>query len=267
MAEKKTFSANVENTKNDEIVIAKEYEPEGGMNIPRFCEKELLAVMGTADPSRSMAPFEDENFEIWGCQVCVVYPDVKRLDVLFEMHTESYWKHSEVFPRLKEIKQPMYMQKEVKELPTSMRYPIEIIEQYRGYSTSTISHMLALAYHSFIMTEKPKHVALFGIAMFADEEYSEQRPCCEYWLGRMEGAGMDIEIAPGSALLASPGLYGYQNYNPIAYDLRTRLIGVEMGINHSKNELEKWKQQLWRNEGAKAEDEYWLRKIQKGEID
>lgn len=250
-----------------EVVRPVQYEPEGGVNVPRFCEKDMLAIMGTADPSRSFAPFDDNNFEIWGCQVCIVYPDIRRLDVLFEMHKESYTKHPDVLPRLKEVKQPMYMQEAHDEFPTSIRYPVEIIEQYRGYSTSTISYMLALAFHSFVMTEKPKHVALFGIQMFAEEEYAEQRPCCEYWLGRMEGAGMDVEVAPGSALLASPGMYGYQNYNPIAYDIRQRLIGIEVGLNHSQNEVEKWKIQLARNEGAKAEDEYWLRKIQKGEID
>lgn len=256
----------MESTTNKEIVVAKSYEPKDGMNVPRLCEKDLLAVMGTADPSRSMAPFDDENFEIWGCQVCTVYPDVKRLDVLFEMHTENYWKHPEVFPRLQEIKQPMYMQQKVEELPTSMPFPIEVIKQYRPYGTSSIAYMLALAYHSYIMTEKPKHVALFGIKMFAEEEYSEQRPCCEYWLGRMEGAGMDVMVAPGSALLASPGLYGYENYNPIAYDIRQRIVGLEMGLNHSKNELNKWTLQVAKNEGGLSENEYWLRKIQKGEI-
>jgi len=248
-------------------VEAKQYEPENGLKVPYLCKKDLLVVLGTADPSRSFAPFDDENYEIWGCQVCIVYPDVKRLDVLFEMHTKNYWNHTSVFPRLKEIKQPMYMQEKVKELPTSMRYPIEIIKQYREYVTSSIAYMLALAYHSFIMVERPKHVLLCGIKMFADEEYSEQRPCCEYWLGRMEGAGMDIEIAPGSALLASPGLYGYENYHPLSYAVRDRIVGLEMGLNHAKNELEKWKLQVAKNEGGLSENQFWLRKMQKGEIE
>lgn len=256
---------STEKTITDHLLIAKKYEPEG-VDVPRLCEKELLAVMGTADPSRKMAPFKDDNFEIWGCQVCITFPDIPRVDVLFEMHKANYWKDPDTYTRMKKINLPMYMQEKHKEFPTSMRYPIEIVEHYRAYSTSTISYMLALAYHSFVMTEKPKHVALFGIQMLADAEYSEQRPCCEYWIGRMEGVGIDVEIAPGSAVLASPGLYGYEGYNPISYDLHKRIVGLQMGINHSQKELEKWKQQLARNEGAKEEDEHWLRKLQKGEI-
>ena len=126
--------------------------------------------------------------------------------------------------------------------------------------------MLALAYHSYLMTEKPKHVALFGIIMHADEEYSEQRPCCEYWLGRMEDAGIDIMINPGSAILGAPGLYGYENYTPFAYDIRQRITGLTNGLDKAKAEFEKWKLQVAKNEGGLAENEYWLQRIQKGEF-
>ena len=196
-----------------ELIIAKSYAPKGGMDIPYFCQKDLLAIIGTADPTRQAAPYEDKNFEIWGVAVATTFPDVKRLDIQFEMHTEGYWrKDPNVTKRLQETTVPIYMHDKYKEIPTSMKYPIDIVKQYRTYHTNSIAYMLALAYHSFIMTENPKHVALFGIHMSAGEEYTDQRPCCEYWLGRMEGAGMDIELAPGGALLAAMGLYGYENY-------------------------------------------------------
>ena len=225
---------------------AKPYAP-GNIEVPHLCQKELLTILGTADPTRAMAPYGDENFEIWGCHVCCVYPDVKRIDIQFEMHGPGYWKRPEILKRVQEQTVPIYMQNVNPEIPNSMRYPVEIFDHYRAYSTSTISHMLALAYHSFVMTERPKHVALFGIMMLAEEEYGEQRPACEYWLGRMEGVGMDIMINPGSAILVAPGLYGYHNFSPVVYDLESRSIQLHNGLNESRREQKKWELQAAKN--------------------
>ena len=174
------------------------------VEVPYLCQKDLLAIVGTADPSRRAVPYEDENFEIWCPSVLTVYEDFKRADLVFEMHTEGYWEHDAVKKRLMKTTQPMYMQEKHEDIPTSMRYPIEVIKWYRNYHTNSISYMLALAYHSFVTTGKPRHVALFGIVMSCKEEYGEQRPCCEYWLGLLEGAGVDIEVSPDSAILAPP---------------------------------------------------------------
>lgn len=242
-------------------------QPEGGMNVPYLCQKDLLAVIGTADPTRQAAPYEDKNFEVWGVAVATSYPDVKRLDVQFEMHTDGYWKRDpNVAKRLSAVKVPLYMQQHWDEFPTSIPFPLEIVKQYRQYFTSSIAYMLALAYHSFVMVEKPKHVALFGVHMAAGEEYGEQRPCCEYWLGRMQGAGMDIEVAPGGALLVAGSVYGYENYNPICLEFRQRISDIVGGMQQSREEIAKWQEQLHRNEGAKIEAEYWLRKVQRGEF-
>lgn len=231
---------------------------------PYLCQKDMLAILGSADPSRRAAPYEDENFEIWCPSIMVTFPDFKRADCIFELHTEGYFDRPEIIKRLAEIKQPLYMQKPYEEFPTSIRYPIEIIKQYRQYHTNSISYMLALALHSFITTGKPRHIAMFGIVMSCEEEYGEQRPCCEYWLGRLEGAGIDIEISPDSAILASPGLYGYQTYNPILLDMRQRLDGLQIGMKQTDKELETWMKQKYRQEGAMDEDRYWLDKLTKG---
>lgn len=237
------------------------------IKIPYLCQKDLLSIIGTADPTRAMAPYEDPNFEVWGVAVASTYEDVKRLDLQFEMHTEGYWKKDpNVIKRLSETTVPIYMHEKHPEIPTSIVYPIEIVKKYRKYFTNSIAYMLALAYHSFLLNEKPKHVALFGVHMAHEEEYTEQRPNCEYWLGRMEGAGIDIEIAPGGALLASNGLYGYENYNPVCWDMRQRINGLTQGVQESQSEINKWTLQKSKNEGAIVECEFWLRRFQRGEF-
>ena len=237
------------------------------IEIPLLCKKEMLAIIGTADPTRKAAPYEDDKFEVWGVAVAATYPDVKRLDVQFELHTEGYWKRDpNVTKRLQETKVPLYMHEKYPDIPMSIRYPIEIMQAYRKYFTNSIAYMLALAFHSFVATKNPKHVALFGVHMEATEEYTEQRPCCEYWLGRMEGAGMDIEMAPGGAILTSMGLYGYENYNPVCWDMRQYINAMHGGVGQAAKEIKRWELQKAKNEGGVIAVEHFLRKFQRGEL-
>jgi hypothetical protein len=157
------------------------------------------------------------------------------------------------------------MQETHKDIPKSVRYPIETVVGYRKYFTTAIGYMLALAYHSFVTTGRPKHIAVFGVHMSAREEYTEQRPCCEYWLGRLEGAGVDLFLAPGGALLTANGLYGYENYDPICYAMRQRITSLRKGYDKADKTREQWLMQRTKNEGAIFEAEYWLRRFQRGE--
>jgi len=237
-----------------------------------FCQKDMLAIVGTAE-TMPMAPFNDPNFEIWAVSVCATYPAFKRADLYFEMHNKSYWGKEEpdgskpIIDRLNNFDGPTYMFDHYKEVPRSVRFPIDVIvDKYRRYHTTSITYMLALAYHSFIETGKPYHVGIYGIHMASREEYTEQRPCCEYWLGRMEGAGMDITMAPGGSVLTSNGLYGYEGYHPAIPKLRDRLNGINAGIQQCEQELDKWTNQKWKQLGAAAEDEYLMRQFQLGNM-
>ena len=229
-----------------------------------YCQKDMLAIVGTA-PTMQGAPYTDEKFEIWSVAQAVSYPAFKRYDVLYEMHTEGYWKDPPVLKRLQETKAPiMVMHKHNPEIPGSVPYPIELMTaKYRRYHTTSITYMLAWALHSFLMTKKPYHVALFGVHMEAREEYTTQRPCCEYWLARMEQAGMDVFMA-GGAILASQGLYGYENYDPVCWKIRQRITGLTQGVNIRANEEHSALLQKHEQIGAMKEAEYWLREAQTG---
>ena len=49
-----------------------------------YCTKDKLAILGTAQ-SLSMAPYADEDFEIWGVSTLLEFEVAKRFDVLFEI--------------------------------------------------------------------------------------------------------------------------------------------------------------------------------------
>ena len=236
--------------------------------VPLACQKEKLAILGTASPTRAHAPYADASYEIWGLGVTGTYSDVKRTDVVFEMHTAAYWdKDPNVKKRLQETKVPVYMWEHHDDIPTSIKYPLDVILQYRKYHTNSITYMMALAYHCFLTTEKPKRVELYGIHMAAREEYQDQRPCCEYWIGLMEGAGMEVKPSEEGALLKGDvGLYGLENYSPACFEIRQRIFGLTAGTENATDEILRWQLQKAKNEGATVEAEHWLLKFQRGEL-
>jgi hypothetical protein len=231
-----------------------------------YCQKEKLALLGTAE-SLVSAPWDDDEYELWGVAQITTYPVYKRADLLFELHQESYWNDPNIVPRLNRFEGPTYMQKHYDIVPRSVEFPKELlVTSLRRYHTTSVTYMLAWAYKSFIETHKPAHVSLFGIHMSTREEYTEQRPCCEYWLGRMEGAGMSISLSPGGAILSSRGLYGYEGYHPMIPRITERLDGLKAGETHWQNLVKEHERELYRQQGAIVEGEYWLRLLQTGEI-
>lgn len=90
-------------------------------------------------------------------------------------------------------------------------YPLDdVLEAFPRYFTNTISYLLALA----ILMEFEK-ISMFGVDMAQDTvlhaEYAEQRPSCEYFLGVAQGLGIEVELPPGSDLLKSFTLYGFDD--------------------------------------------------------
>lgn len=234
-----------------------------------LCQKDKLAIVASAEPTRGMAPFDNKDYELWGLSVTSTYPDVTRLDLLFEMHPEDYYERDpNVLKRLQELKQPLYMLKQRDDIPMSMAYPLDMItSEYRPYHTSSISYMLVFAYHSFLITGKPSRVEVYGAHMEAKEEYQDQRACCEYWMGCMEAVGIDVVPPADGVLLASTngGLYGMENYNPICWDMRQRTYGLQNGIADAVSKIQAGETQKAKNEGALYECEFWLLKHQRGE--
>jgi hypothetical protein len=230
-----------------------------------YAEKDFLAILGTAE-TMPATPWEDEKYEIWAVAQCATYPAFKRADLLFELHPKDYWGDPNVTARINQWPGPIVMQDHYPEIPNSIPFPLDTILQYRKYHRTSITYMLALAYHSFRTKGKPYHVGLFGVHM-ADirEEYAEQRPCCEYWLGRMEDAGMDIFLA-GGAILQAPGLYGYEKYNPLTWKFRERVDGLTNGMHQRAQEEREAELKKHEQMGAIKEAEYWLRLAQRGEL-
>jgi len=248
---------------------------EAALDIPKeingenqiYCMKDKLAILGTA-PTMPQTPWGDKELEIWALSQCPTFPTFGRADILFELHSPEYWSADEnIIPRINEWPGRMIMQDKFDYVPNSERFPIKTILGYKRYHRTTLTYLLALALHSRKMTGKPEHVSLYGVHMEdKEEEYGEQRPCCEYWLGRLEDSGVEIFIA-GGAVLAAPFLYGYEKYSPLALQLRQRMDGLLAGAVQREAEKRQAELDISKQQGAAGEAEFMLRQLQRGELD
>lgn len=124
---------------------------------------------------------------------------------------------------------PVYMLDAEERYPSSVSYPVlDVIQEAgRDYFTSTVAYMLAMA---FALTDEVGEVALFGIDLVHDTEYGNQRPCAEYWIGRLESAGVRVTLHEDSALCKHVGgRYGYESGDPFQ-----KLLLTQLRLNESR---------------------------------
>ncbi len=166
---------------------------------------EKVAILGRR-LSVMDAPFDDESFEIWGVNDVFTMIPRERSTRWFAMHRlerippcDLGWMVGQAIP--------VYMLETTPEVPLSVAYPLRPVIHFfkSSYFTSSIAYALALA--GF---EQFKEIHLYGVEMDREKEIANERPCIEYWIGRLEERGVKIWIHPNSSLMTHGGLYGYQ---------------------------------------------------------
>lgn len=112
----------------------------------------------------------------------------------------------------------------------AFEYPLtEVVEYCQSYYfTNTPAYMIALA-----MTRKAKKISLFGVDFdYGDPRgaYEAGKPCVEYWVGRAQARGIEIDLPAMTNLMSvrtlqQKGLYGYGFEQPIfAHDASGRIV-------------------------------------------
>lgn len=228
-----------------------------------------VAIVGYA-PSRDMAPFNEEGWEIWGLND--LYQHIPKYDRWFQIHTanevqrrflelpetrDSWDKHVE---KLKTMQCPIYMQFTHPGIPNSVAYPLETMYEHFGqcfvnpdhakYFTNSISFMLALAIY-----EGYDEIHVYGVDMATanwDGEYAHQRPSCEFWLGVAAGRGIKIFIPDQSDLLKTRFLYGYEDEKQHVFE--TKVAGLRDDLKAKKaqaiEQQKRWREHEMQYAGA-----------------
>lgn len=211
---------------NQEIVVDDYDGPVmTGTHIPRTRKK--VAIVGFAPSSMTdvRAFFGDPDWEIWGLnQLYVVFPEMmNQATRWFQIHHRTSYNASlrdhDHHAKLAEMKFPVYMQVVDPDIPNSVEIPKnKILNKFGDYFTNSISWMLAVA-----IMEGFEKIAIFGVDMAQDTEYSEQRPSCEWLIGWARGAGIDVHIPQQSDLMKTMWLYPYEDNKPFRQKIEKRI--------------------------------------------
>lgn len=109
----------------------------------------------------------------------------------------------------------------------------------KGYLTNTISYMLALA-----IIEGYEQIGIWGVDMAVSSElrgkneYSWQRPSCEFFLGWAAGMGIKVYIPPTADLLKTRHLYGFEEPQASDWSKKTDEIIASMQQRQQQAEQE-----------------------------
>ncbi len=164
-----------------------------------------LAIVCGGPSSEMLAPFEDDEYEIWVLgNRCQRYP---RYDRIFEIH-DKMAEHDEGYPQwLVDKNIPLVVGEkfpiQAKHVTT---FPYDESEELFGslYLTSSPAMMLSLA-----ILRGYGYVEIYGVDLaIEDSEYFWQRPCMEAWIGFARGKGMDVVLHELSPVLKADYVEG-----------------------------------------------------------
>lgn len=213
-----------------------------------------IALLGSAPSSKWVAPFKDPEWEIWGCAPANM--DLPRCDVFFEIHaidtTLQEPQYADFVAWCK--KHPkIYMQEKRPEYPGSIAYPKdEMFAKFGPYFwTSSLSYMLALA-----IDKKPEAIGLWGVDMSAEDEYSHQRPGCQYFIQEAEKLGIDIVVPYGSDILFPHPPYGYREASHMWSKMNTRWKELAGKRSALQAQLANAQEQISILDGAMSDAQY-----------
>ena len=162
-------------------------------------DKVILLGMGS---TRVECPFDCETWSVnMGYQqICQLDGHFSRIFLTHTQIRDVNGKEAfkwEQFNKLAEAGVIVYNIHNIKGLNSKM-YPFKRISKKFNteYFSNTISYMIAKA-----LDEGYKKVSLYGCDMMTQSEYAWEKGGLEYWIGRLQQAGVDVFIAEGSTLL------------------------------------------------------------------
>jgi hypothetical protein len=190
-------------------------------------KRKKVAIIG-GGTTRKDVPYDDDGWEFWGVNEI----KQKRVDRWFELHPLALNNDYEM-AQLKKYKVPVYMIRVYKEVPKSVRYPIEDVlsmDGAREYFTCTFAFQVALA-----IFEGFKEIGLWGVSLGlgSPRERVVEKACLEWWLGYAVGRGIKVRIHDEDDLAKSTFLYGY-NYFWEAHDVNKRItrLGLQIALRN-----------------------------------
>lgn len=225
--------------------------------------RKKLAIVGFASSSRMLAPFDDDDWEIWAMNQ--LYRFIPRATRWFEIHNRPMFeadivRDTDYVGWLQKCPIPIYAADVFNDIPASVRYPIEDVTRKFGvtfvgdvhprpYFTSSPAYMVALG-----IALGFEEIGIWGIDLVVGREYDYEKACMEYFLGIATGRGIKVTLPVQTALLKAAYRYGIDPTPPPGP------FSKEM-FESRMNQLQQRKQQLltevYAIDGAVQEHQHW----------
>jgi hypothetical protein len=232
------------------------------------CRTRKVAILGFA-ATVADCPWRDPSWELWGMNGFwrAAQPDFgieapeDRFSLWFDMHSREYTREYGVRAGFGD-EQEKWLQREhpfqifmldaAADFPSVRAFPIGyvIATLGRDYFTSTVAYAIAYAATLPDVAE----IGLWGIDLVHNTEYTDQRPCAEYWIAKAEAAGIDVTIHERSALLRQRYRYGYEEPPELIRDMRAALSeqieGLSKAIEKHQADMARLTAQAHTDDGA-----------------
>jgi len=156
-----------------------------------------VAIVCGSPSSEFMAPYDDQEVEIWVLGNRMHRHTAKRVTRVFEVH-DNLSEHHDVAgykAALHQVakKYKVIVGEKFGSLSPNMEvYPYAEVEQLYGslYLTSSPAYMIAYA-----LLMGVEELQIYGVDLsISDHEYFWQRPCVEAWIGFAKGRGVKVVI-------------------------------------------------------------------------
>ncbi len=192
-----------------------------------------IIILGTA--MTSVAGMPEDDWEVWGCGTAWQLTD--RADRWFELHNIDALRQTPQLygPHLAWLDSqtiPIMVKAKYAGIKNPVVYPIDKVKaEFGDYFTTTIAYMIAYAMLREELGEEPvTDMAIMGVNMAWNEEYSEQRPSCEHMIGWAQGKGIKVSISDVSDLLRCGHLYAFQQPPNVQRRLESKLSSLKRDI-------------------------------------
>ncbi len=153
-----------------------------------FTEENMKARMGSSYVS-SMGYWKQDEDKIAGWFQLHPYKVSMREDNRSDPNHPDWLRHPHPYP--------IFMQDKYKDIPSSIKFPVdEIVMKYGYYFCSTISYVMLWAYEVGY-----KIIGLYGFELYQSEEYVFQRSNFYFWMGWLKEKGIIFRYSPNSHLL------------------------------------------------------------------
>lgn len=217
-----------------------------------------LAIVGSHDQTRSLAPYRDESYDIWVFNEAAQNDWCIRWTACFQMHKpEVYQSLNNVNNRdhwnwLQKChgRRVIWMQDYDEFVPCSRRYPLnEIIDMFPAaqpvpgntFLTSTAAMALALALY-----QGYEHIEVYGVHLDSNTEYASQQACWLYWAGVARAILGDHFVLRSGEHLFKARVYGYDGEIQIDRAFfESRLSELDPAVITAKNRVFKLKDRVF----------------------